>query len=566
MENTEPTNKKVLLLLLPFWTPLIPPLGLTCLKAHVEPHGFDTKTIDANSKQEFWQLHHDYMDVLKKMIPKNKVGNFINVGDNVVRNHLMIHINKKDEKEYLELLKIIVQKQYYVDLEENQLLSLVALMDKFYSILHSFILDEVKSFNPDIVGLSVFTGNLAPSLFAFEMIKKINPAIKTIMGGGVFASDLATDTEDYDRFINKSENIDCIIIGEGEELFLRYIKGELESKKVYTISDLNNSKKFELKDAKLPDFSDLNLENYIYLSNYTSRSCPFQCSFCTETVHWGAYRKKTGVQIANELIEMRGKYNRQLFLFGDSLINIVVTDLSKELIARKESIYWDGYLRADPPVCDVKNTQLWRNGGMYRARLGVESGSDKMLKLMNKKISAEQIKNAIYSLASVGIKTTTLWLVGHPEETEEDFMDTLNLIEEMADFIYEAEISPFRYFISGQVESTVWNSNHGCEKLYPEKYDDLLMVQTYDLVGVEPSREVVYERLNRIRQHIEKLGIPNPYVLNEVIEADKRWALLHSNAVPSVLDLMSNNFVENIEISNSVIKNQSIVDEGEFNF
>jgi radical SAM superfamily enzyme YgiQ (UPF0313 family) len=224
-------------------------------------------------------------------------------------------------------------------------------------------------------------------------------------------------------------------------------------------------------------------------------------------------------------------------------------------------------LRADPPVCKTENTKLWRDGGLYRARLGVESGSDKILEIMNKKISVAQIKDAIYSLASCGIKTTTLWLIGHPNETEEDFIQTLNLIEEMADYIYEAELSPFRYFVSGQVESTVWNKSYGSMKLYPDKYDDTLVIQTYDLSNVDPSREVVYERLNRIRKHINKLGIPNPYSLKEIIEADKRWSYLHHNAVPSILDLIEKgNYDQKKSLKGSFASSNNVLDEGEFKF
>ena len=69
----------------------------------------------------------------------------------------------------------------------------------------------------------------------------------------------------------------------------------------------------------------------------------------------------------------------QLFLLTDSLLNPVMDDLSRELIAGDHSIYWDGYLRADASVCDPDRTIRWRQGGFYRARLGLESASPGVL-------------------------------------------------------------------------------------------------------------------------------------------------------------------------------------------
>lgn len=132
--------------------------------------------------------------------------------------------------------------------------------------------------------------------------------------------------------------------------------------------------------------------------------------------------------------------------------------------------YWDGFLRADKHVCDPANTLLWRRGGFYRAKLGVESGSLKILEKMGKKITLQQIKDAVSSLAYAGIKTTTFWVIGHPGETEEDFHMTL-------------------------------------------------------------------ERVNRFIRHCRKLGIPNPYLLDDIHDADQRWKKLYKNAVPALMDL-----------------------------
>ncbi|MCP4147853.1 MAG: radical SAM protein, partial [bacterium] len=264
---------------------------------------------------------------------------------------------------------------------------------------------------------------------------------------------------------------------------------------------------------------------------YSSRSCPFQCSFCSETIQWGKFRKKKPEQVVNELEALYKKHKRQLFLLGDSLLNPVITDLARLLNHHEKSFYWDGYLRVGAAACDRENTQLWRRGGFYRARLGVESGSQQVLEMMHKEITPGQIRDSLYALAYAGIKTTTYWVVGHPGETEEHFQQTLDLLEQAKDNIYEAWCSPFYYYRTSQVNSGNWGENS--RLLYPENAKDMLIAQTWYL-ATEPSREVAYQRMNRFVTHCNRLNIPNPYSLADFLKADERWKKLHKNAVPSI--------------------------------
>ena len=200
-----------------------------------------------------------------------------------------------------------------------------------------------------------------------------------------------------------------------------------------------------------------------------------------------------------------------------------------------ESIYWEGWLRVDNQVCRTENTFKWRKGGFYHARLGIESGSGYILELMGKKITVDQIKTALFNLAQAGIKTSTLWIIGYPGETEADFQQTLDLIEESKDNIYEAEGTPFWYHINGQVNSNKWLVEKKHMLLYPEQAKPMLITQTW-VLDCEPGRETIYNRLNRFIKHLHKLGIPNTYSLQEIDEADKRWIKLHKNAVPPFIN------------------------------
>lgn len=527
-------QKKILLVLLPFWNPLTPPLGISCLKTHLQQKGFIVKTVDVNMEVEFMTAFSDYFRLLGESLPGNKRECIHYVGHEVLRNHLMAHINREDEGEYSELVRVIINRTFYEDIEEYRVFKLSELINEFYTRLNDYVLDLLNKEKPGILGLSVYSDTLPASLFTFKLTREKYPHIKTVMGGGIFADQLADGSPNMEIFLQKTKDyIDKIVIGEGEILFSKLLQGELpESQRVYRLADLKGEV-LDISSMPVTDFSDFNIPGYPLMVSFSSRSCPYRCRFCSETTQWGKYRAKPPEILVDELVELYKKYNKQLFLLGDSLLNPVIDGLSKELLKREAVVYWDGYIRAEKPVCNPENTLLWRRAGFYRARLGLESGSRRLLESMRKKITVDQIKASVSGLAHVGIKTCTLWMLGYPGETEEDFRETLGIIEELKDDIYEVWCSPFEYYKSGQEGSRQWSGRSTL--LYPEKAKNMLIAQTWILNG-EPSREETYNRMVRFKEHCNRLGIPTPHSLNEVYNADERWKKLHENAVPSVVE------------------------------
>ncbi|MGE5340609.1 MAG: amino acid adenylation domain-containing protein [Candidatus Omnitrophota bacterium] len=533
-------NKKIILAMMPYWSTLIPPMGIGSLKRYLEGSGYRVKTVDANVEPRFQEIEDRYFGHLKEMIPLKNQGNLFNIGTQVLSRHMMarFHYNHyTDENAYMQLVKQLVSKTFFTDLTNDRIAVLNQLMDQFYSLLDNYVRELLHREKPTVLGLSTYNVTLPASLYAFKLAKETDPCIKTVMGGGIFAGDLDIHSPNFANFLERTPYIDKIIVGEGEQLFLKYLNGELpETQRVYTLKDLGNQV-LDLSLAPIPDFSDLDTRYYTMMASYTSRSCPFNCSFCSEKVLWGSYRKKKTDQIVKELISLYEKHRTQLFLMSDSLLNPVVNELSRAIIDRGLSLYWDGYLRVDDHACDPDITFQWRQGGFYRARLGLESGSPRILEAMGKKITPQQMKKAVTALARAGIKTTTYWVIGHPGETEADFQQTLDLIEEIKDELYEADCNPFYYHLTGQVQSDTWAEENRARRLYAPETDQMLMLQTW-ILDVPPSREETYRRLNRFVEHCKKLGIPNPYSLRDIHSADERWKRLHKEAVPSLLEFL----------------------------
>lgn len=537
--HTMKPKKRILLGLLPFWTPLIPSMAPSYLKGYLQKYGYHVRVVDLNIEVQFKEFYHKYFDKLKKFIEEGKRVNFYNIGHDVLQNHMMAHINYKDETEYIELVKIIVHQNYYVDIWTEAVIELNNILDEFYGALEKYLVALIEEEKPDVFGLTAYNHTLPACLFAFRFVKRAYPHITTMMGGGIFIWQMPLGTSEFDFLLEKTkDSIDKLVVGEGQHLFLKYLEGELcESQRVYTRADIEG-RLLAFEEVGLPDISDLYVDQYPYLATVASGSCPYECTFCTIKRYFGEHKVKYPKLTVDEMMELSRKYGKNVFLMMDSLINPHIDVFSHELLKRDKVLYWDAYLRVGEDVCNIENTLKWRRAGLMRARIGTESGSQRMLDMMDKRITLDMTRKSLASLAHAGIKTTTFWVIGYPGETEEDFRMTLDFVEELKDDIYEAEFNPFTYFYSTQTSHEEWAKN--AVLLYPESAKDMLISQTW-IVNLEPYREEVFQRLNRFVEHCTRLGIPNPYSLNEIFQADERWKRLHPNAVPSLVELTGKN-------------------------
>lgn len=248
-------KEKILLALLPYWTPQIPPVGIACLKGFLQDHGFKVKGVDVNVEEEVRNLYDKYFDTLRGYISERKRGNFYNIGHDVLQNHMMAHLNYQEKDQYIKLVKILIQKTFYFDASTDQVIVLNKILEEFYMFLKAYFVRLLEREKPGILGLSVYKGNLPASLFVFKKARERFPRIKTVMGGAVFSQLLSIGTPNFDFFLEKTKDyIDHLVVGEGEHLFLKLLKDELPaSQRVFTLKDIDN-KTLDLDSASLPDF------------------------------------------------------------------------------------------------------------------------------------------------------------------------------------------------------------------------------------------------------------------------------------------------------------------------
>ncbi len=512
----------VLLLKPPFFSPWTPPLGIAILKRYLAAHGHQATCFDYNTDSELWGLHHSYFGLLRQIGEQNAAEGYSKLWF-ILNAHLLAYVNGADQSVCGEVLQDVMPF-YGFPGPGPALPMLHRSVERFFARL-SQVTSELDLGSFTMVGTSSYTTSLAPSLHILRFIKQRYPHIRTVMGGGIFADDLAHGSENLDTLLKYYSFVDHVVLGEGEELLLQLAEGTLVDQRVLTISSIGGQT-LDIADSPVPDFSDFHLERYHHLSIEGGRSCPFQCNFCSETLQWGTYRRKSSELLAAQMVRLANDFDNHQFFMGDSLMNPYLSGLATSLLQNGSSVLYDGYLRADRPVQKRENALLWSASGLYRARIGLESASPRLLKAMSKETTPEGIEAALKSLSSAAIRPTTYWIVGFPGETEEDHQSNLVFIANHHRNIYELESHPYYYYPYGQIHSRLFSSH----SLYPDKVTDVIRFKEWEIDDIVPKREERYRRLAELAELANELGIPNIYSIRDRHAAEERWHRLHPTA------------------------------------
>lgn len=509
-------RRTILLFKPPFFTPLAPPLGIALLKAHIAPYGYEAKCLDLNTKRGLWEVHHQYFRVLQ-------AHNRVAMRDGysrlwwILNTHMLAYVNGADADTCSTVLRSIIPV-YALSFDRLLIKELHRIVVEYFERMDR-IIDETDLGNVSIAGTSTYTTSLASSIHVLRRIKQKACEIKTVMGGGVFADDLAPGTMNLDTLLKAYGFIDHIIVGEGEGAFLNLLRNRAQGKRL--IGPHGHERYAE--DAwctTVPDFSDLDPANYYHLAVEGSRSCPYRCQFCSETLQWGEYRRKPISGLVDEMVVLKKKYGKTTFFMADSVMNPYITQFAAELTKRKANVLYDGYLRPEGEAGDETVVKRWAESGLYRVRLGVESGASHVLKLMKKKTKPEEISRVLKILARAGVRTTAYFVVGYPGETEKDFQETVDFVWEHRRHIYELEAHPYYFYPSGQAG----NPPGEVRSLYPECVNEVIKFQQWEIANEAPDHEEKYDRLRRLSQVATAGGLPNVYSIGDLYEAEDRWA------------------------------------------
>lgn len=302
----------------------------------------------------------------------------------------------------------------------------------------------------DAIGFSVNELNIHSTRIVIQYLRSLCPSLKIFCGGPDVYKDNGLLYHDVSQGL-----IDALILGEGEELVIEVVKRWESDSKLDHLpgvhsKDADPAKKNLLRSAldpftlPIPDFSWANwsLYDHQFLPVMMSRGCVASCTFCTEFVTWRSYRNRDYRSVVEEIGVNVKRYGIRSIYFCDSLINGEHESLEKLadlLIETKLNIKWTAFARVDKRLTADLLKKLARSG-CEELKFGLESGSNRILKLMNKKNDVETAYRTLRDTWEAGIRAHGLFLISFPGETEEDFFLTQKLIYNNRKYLSQVSI------------------------------------------------------------------------------------------------------------------------------
>lgn len=325
---------------------------------------------------------------------------------------------------------------------------------------HKEIGERIEEMRPDYVATSAITCTLYDALIVLETAKRVNPAIKTILGG-------IHPTFMYEEVLRTSPYVDFIVRGEGEKT----LKGLLTA--------LNNGggyskvRGISYRGVKTPerpfmevrgldalpkawDLLDWEDYNYFIISNSrlgaidTSRGCNKNCTFCSQRRFWrGEWRGRSPESLIRDMEALKERFGVNVVLLTDDYPTFDRNRWERFLdllIVKDLGVYILMETRVEDILRDRDILHRYREAGIIHMYVGTEATDDNTLNLLKKEIRTEDSKEALRLLNENGIITETSMILGFPWETGETIERTLNLaIEYNPDFCHFLAITPWPY-------------------------------------------------------------------------------------------------------------------------
>ncbi len=301
------------------------------------------------------------------------------------------------------------------------------------------ISETLAKYQPDIVGVSVMTPKAASAFTIAALTKQYNKDCSVVFGG-------PHATLKADEILKNTKDVDFVVNGEGEAALLELVNTlQAHGNNFSAIRGLSyrqgdkgihNSARSFIDDLDCLPFPDR--EALLGSDTYTtedmgllmgSRGCPYTCSYCATQIWTRKVRYRSLENILEEIKYVYRRYGTRQFTFKDDSFTVNrkrVMEFCTRLIDTGIKVNWDCNTRVD--LVDLELLKTMKRAGCNSIKVGIESGSERILKLMDKGITLERVKEAARLFREARIHWTAYFMMGIPTETEEDVRKTLDLL------------------------------------------------------------------------------------------------------------------------------------------
>jgi len=292
---------------------------------------------------------------------------------------------------------------------------------------------EIALFKPDTVGLTATTPFADTAYKHASLCRKQN--IQTVLGG-VHASIMTEEALQYADIVVKGEGeqamLDIVLQGAAERVISRpYIKN-LDSipRPAYHLMNMD----FYLSARDRTPYNTALIfvpEGHKIASMITSRGCPYSCIFCHNSWKGMPFRFNSPERVIEDMRYLINTYKAQALTFFDDDFFALKTrtkTICKMIKENKIDIIWGCNARVD--TVDLDSLKAAKDTGCRQVAFGLESGSQKILDIINKHTTVEQNRKAVAICKEAGLLCVAFFILGNPDETKEDLELTRRFIME----------------------------------------------------------------------------------------------------------------------------------------
>lgn len=326
-------------------------------------------------------------------------------------------------------------------------------------ILVELTLEEFRRQQPQLVLLSVpFPGAVYAALRMAQAMKAENPTIKIGLGGGYVNTELRELGEP-----RLFDFVDFVTLDSGERPLLcliEHLQGKRGPQRLVRTFTRNADGKVQYTnwaepdvpfgDVGTPTWDGLPLHSYLSLLDMlnpmhrlwsdgrwnkltVAHGCYWKkCSFCDVSLDYiSRYENATATELVNRIEQIVAETGQTGFHFVDEAAPPkALKALAQELIARNVSISWWGNIRFEksftPELC-----QLLADSGCIAVSGGLEVASDRLLNLMKKGVSVEQVARVTKGFTDAGVLVHAYLMYGFPTQTVQDTVDALEYVRQL---------------------------------------------------------------------------------------------------------------------------------------
>ncbi len=298
------------------------------------------------------------------------------------------------------------------------------------SFAWSRVEEIVRALDADVFGMSCWTANRRGVALVADLVKRTHLRAHVVVGGP-HATPLAKE------LLAHHPAIDTVCIGESDATFLEIVDRVAAGAPVTGLaSTAYRDGGTILLAPERPQIKDLDtlaspqdyFDTHILM---TSRGCPWACTFCGAETSWGrGFRSNSVAYVVAALAKMVARLPVKMVQIKDDTFTTHkkrVVEMCREIRARKLAFFWSCDTRVD-----MLNDELLREmrlAGCQRLSLGVESGSQRILDLIEKKITVDEIAATTELAKKYGIKVRYYMMLGNRGETAESMDETLRFLE-----------------------------------------------------------------------------------------------------------------------------------------